>query len=296
MSKQTIARGFSLTGVGAHTGKTTTLRVFPLEEGKIKFRRVDLNGAEISLDCVRLEAQNCSMLKAEQGEVQTVEHLMAAFLMLQVDSALVEMDGPEVPILDGSAIPFVQHLQAAGFRKLSTDRTIRRIAKPFSLTAGDACIKVAPDPDFRVTYAIEYDHPLIGAQGVSFNLDTQLFLKEVAPARTFGFYKDWEALKEKGLALGASMENTLVLDDKGVINGPLRFPDEFVRHKVLDFIGDVALLGYPLRGFFSVERGGHKLHHELVRHLKSHPELLPRSVESTGSMRNPVLLESVTAA
>jgi len=274
MNKKTIASNIRLKGIGAHTGTSTRVSISPSEEGEIRFRRVDLGGVEISLGDVRIEAQNCSILKAENGEVRTVEHVMAAFSMLHVDSALVELDGPEMPILDGSALPYVKYLQSAGFRELPFDRVYRRITKPFSLTIGDASLEADPDPDFRVTYAIEYDHPAIGRQDVSFNLDTTLFLKEIASARTFGFLKDWEVLKQKGLALGASGDNTLILDEKGIVNGPLRFPDEFVRHKVLDFIGDMALLGYPVRGHFYVERGGHAAHHALVKHLSAHPDLL----------------------
>jgi len=197
---------------------------------------------------------------------------MAALFMAGVDSLVIEVKGNEIPILDGSAKIFAEAIARAGPAYLSGQKKIMKITKKFSLQDGDAMIEVSPDTCFRITYGIEFDHPAIGKQDLSLVLDPAVFISEIAPARTFGFLKDIPLLQERGLALGGSLDNALVLDDSKVINGPLRFPDEFVRHKILDLIGDLSLLGAPLRGHFKAGRAGHSLHHKAVRYLLEHPD------------------------
>jgi UDP-3-O-[3-hydroxymyristoyl] N-acetylglucosamine deacetylase len=273
MRQQTLKSSVSFQGIGVHSGLKLNMTVRPSAGGRILFRRLDLGGAEIDPEEARMDSNHCSILVSPQGEVQTVEHLTAALYMLGLDSVLVELDGPEIPIMDGSAQPFAESLSAAGIQQLDSERTVFKVTRPFRLSRDKAFVEVTPDDKLRVTYSIEFDHAAIGRQEISLELDTAAFLSEIAPARTFGFLKDVEALRKSGLAHGASLENTLVLDEQGIINGPLRFQDEFVRHKVLDLVGDLALFSRPLYGHFSVGRGGHDLHHSLIRHLRAHPEL-----------------------
>lgn len=274
MREKTLRESLSFEGIGVHSGRRITMTLRPREEGGVVFRRIDLGGVEIEAGSARIEAGHCSALISEGGKVLTVEHLTAALFMLGVDSVLVEMNGPEVPILDGSALPYVQGLNKTGLRELESERKSLVLRRPFRLAEGGASLEAEPDEKLRVTYAIAFDHPAVGTQELSLELDGDVFCAEVAPARTFGFKKDAPSLKRMGLALGASWDNTVVLDEKGIVNGPLRFPDEFVRHKILDFLGDLALFGHPLCGRFFIKRGGHDLHHRLVGHLRTHPELL----------------------
>jgi len=274
MKQQTLKNSVSFQGIGVHTGLNLNLTVHPSDGGRILFRRLDLGGIEINPEVARIKADQCSVLISSEGEVKTVEHLTAALYMLGVDSALVEVDGPEVPIMDGSAQPFAESLRAAGLQPLDSEKRIGQVNRPFRLSRGEALVDVEPDDRFRVTYSIDFDHKAIGRQEISLELDINVFLLEIAPARTFGFQKDVDALRKSGLARGASLANTVVLDERKVVNGPLRFRDEFVRHKILDLVGDLALFGRPLFGHFVVRRGGHELHHKLVKYLREHPEML----------------------
>lgn len=201
---------------------------------------------------------------------------MASFFMLGIDSADVIADGPEIPAADGSAAPFIRELQHAGSAKLKPSKTVFDIIHPFSLQHKDGVIAGFPDSQIRLTYEIDFVHRLIGRQKLSIQGDVQKWIEEIAPARTFGFLKDAEALKKKNLALGGSFENTLVLDDDNIINGPLRFKDEFVRHKLLDLTGDLFLLNGYLNGHIQAKKAGHALHLKAVRYLLSHPEIMKR--------------------
>lgn len=275
MKQQTLINPVFFQGVGVHTGRTVKMSVRPWKGGGILFRRLDLDGAEIEPGQAEIRAGHCSALAADKGgaQVQTIEHLMAALYMLGVDSALVELDGPEIPILDGSAKPMAEALDKAGKQSLDSERMVRKIIRPFRIEKGEALMEVEPDKNFRITYSIAFSHKAVGRQTLSLVLDAAAFLTEIAPARTFGFLRDRDELSKNGLARGAALENTVVLDEKGIVNGPLRFQDEFVRHKILDLIGDLALFGCHLIGHFSVKKGGHELHHILVKHLRNHPDL-----------------------
>ena len=269
--QQTIAREVRLSGVGIHSGQAVNLRILPSERGEVVFRRADLEGLEFRIEPALLAARNSSNLVRGEHSILTIEHLMASLAALAIYSVDVELDGGEVPVMDGSALPFVQALERAGFRMLDGPQKVIRILKPFKLEEGKAALHVEPAEDWRISYRIEYDHPLIGVQEFSFTLEPQGFASRIAPARTFGFLKDVPALRERELALGGSLDNALVLDEADLLNGPLRFPDEFVRHKVLDLIGDLALLGRPLRGGVAAVRAGHQLHLRLVRFLLENP-------------------------
>ncbi|OGD12217.1 MAG: UDP-3-O-[3-hydroxymyristoyl] N-acetylglucosamine deacetylase [Candidatus Aminicenantes bacterium RBG_13_62_12] len=265
--KYTLAAPARFSGVGAHTGKFVRVVLEPSDVGRVVFRRRDLDSLVVAVDPARSGARNCTLLSGEGACVRTVEHLLAALLMCGIDSAEVELDGEEVPILDGSALPLVRIIREAGKSPLADSRRVLVLAKPLALEEGPASIVLEPSGGFEISYSIEYRHPLIGEQRVSFRLDEDTFRTQIAPARTFGFLKDAEKLRAKGLALGSSLENTVVLDDERVVNPPLRFPDEFVRHKVLDLVGDLALLGAPLRTRVSAVRAGHDLHLRAVRAL-----------------------------
>ncbi|MDD8014443.1 MAG: UDP-3-O-acyl-N-acetylglucosamine deacetylase [Acidobacteriota bacterium] len=271
--KQTLAKEVRFSGVGIHSGKSVNLSLLPSLAGEIVFRRRDLNGLEISLDPENKGAENCSYLASAEGRIQTVEHLLAALSACGVDSLVAEVDGPEIPILDGSALPFVTAIRAAGRAALPHEKKILRVIKPFRLEDKDASIAVEPAPEFRVSYGIEFDHPAIGRQEIDIRVTEDSFVREIAPARTFGFLRDVPELRRRGLALGGSLDNALVLDDEKVMNGPLRFPDEYVRHKVGDFIGDLYFLGCPVLGRFRAHKAGHRLHLETVDFLLRRPDV-----------------------
>jgi UDP-3-O-[3-hydroxymyristoyl] N-acetylglucosamine deacetylase len=268
----TVQRPISMSGPGMHSGEQCALTIKPSSRGAILFRRLDLGGLEIEVDPRRIDALNCSSLVFASGRILTLEHLLAVLYVLGLQSLEIELRGGEIPILDGSAAPIAQALLEAGARPVSQAISPVRIIKPYRVEDKGASLSVFPDPDFRVSYAIDFPHPLIGRQEISACLTREFFLEEIAPARTFGFFKDVADLRRRGLAKGGSFDNAVVLDEEKVISGPLRFPDEFVRHKVLDLVGDLALFGHPLFGHFQAERAGHRLHHQAVLFLLDHPD------------------------
>src|SRR5213075_3318844 len=203
-------------------------------------------------------------LASNEVSVETVEHLLAALVSLGVDNVIVELNSPEVPIMDGSSAPFIYLIHEAGIKRLPAARRYMKILKPLSLTRGDKRIAVYPSDHFKVTYSIAFDHPLLRHQSRTVRITEDTFIEEVAPARTFTFLKDVEMLRQNGLALGGSLENAIVLGETGVLNNALRFEDEFVRHKILDAIGDLALVGYPVIGHLVAHRAGHALHTEFA--------------------------------
>ena len=272
MDKRTISKELSFRGVGIHTGKVVDLVLRPSDSGEIVFRRKGADGPGLVLDPRATQARNCSYLESERGRIETVEHLLAALSMFGVDSLDVETDGPEIPILDGSAGPFAEAFEATGTRAAGPGGRIMKVTAPFVVEAGGASVEAVPDSGFRISYHIAFDHPAIGAQSFDLLVTRESFRTEIAPARTFGFLKDVPELRRRGLALGGSFSNALVLDDEKLVNGPLRFPDEFVRHKVLDLVGDLFLLGVPVRGHFTARKAGHALHIKAVRYLLDHPE------------------------
>jgi UDP-3-O-[3-hydroxymyristoyl] N-acetylglucosamine deacetylase len=261
-SQRTLRRSVSCAGIGLHSGKkvTLTLKPAPANSG-IRFRRVDLGGAEIEASVRNLAGiQYATGLASNGGSVETVEHLLAALVGLGIDNAVVELNHPEVPIMDGSAAPFVYLVQEAGVRTLPEPRRVLRVTRPIEMVRGDKRIALYPSDQFKVSYSISYDHPLLRHQTRATTIDESVFIEEIAPARTFTFLKEVELLRQHGFALGGSLENAVVVGEAGVLNSPLRFEDEFVRHKILDVIGDMALLGFRVLGHLVAHRGGHALH------------------------------------
>jgi UDP-3-O-[3-hydroxymyristoyl] N-acetylglucosamine deacetylase len=270
--KHTLKQEISLSGIGIHSGKNVTLKLKPSDSGEIFFIRTDLENLKFLIDPRKVITLNSSVLTSGDKKIQTIEHLMAALYMSGIDSLTIELDVGEVPIMDGSSLPFVKAIRTAGIKSLDKEKRAIRIEKPFMVEDGNGSISVKPYIGLKISYSIYYDHPLIGEQKYSIKADEKIFAREISPARTFGFLKDVPALKEKNLAQGGSLENALVLDSKGLINGPLRFPDEFVRHKILDLIGDIALLGSPIFAHFLAKRAGHKLHLKAIRFIQKHKD------------------------
>ena len=271
--QRTLKNVIGATGVGLHTGKKVylTLRPAPVNTG-IVFRRVDLDPvAEIPAALDRVSDTRLSTTIEHNGvRVSTVEHLMSAFAGLHIDNAIVELDSDEVPIMDGSAGIFVFLIQSAGIEMQSAPKQFIRIRKPIEIRDGDKWARFEPYDGFKVSFSIDFDHPSMqsSAQEATIDLSEISFAKEVSRARTFGFLQDVEALQEAGLARGGSLDNAIVMDDFRVINDDgLRYGDEFVKHKILDAIGDLYLLGCPLIGSFCAHKSGHGLNNRLLREL-----------------------------
>lgn len=260
LKKRTIQREVSFSGIGVHTGQRVNLRLKPSFCGRIIFRRLDLGGSEIEVDYKKAEAENSSLLRQDSVIVRTIEHLLATLYVFGLDSLEIELDGEEVPIGDGSALPFINLIEKAGLTFLNEEKKVIKVKKPITIEKNGAWISLSPHSDLYLLYTIHYSHPLIGTQRYEDFLRIKKFKEEIAPARTFGFLRDVPTMLERGLAKGGSLENAIVLTDQGIVNPPLRFPDEFVRHKVLDLIGDLALSTAPFLARIEVNRGGHNLH------------------------------------
>jgi UDP-3-O-[3-hydroxymyristoyl] N-acetylglucosamine deacetylase len=260
--QRTLRRPISCAGIGLHSGKKVTLSLKPAPaDSGIRFRRSDLGGLEVAATVQHVGGINYATgLTRDAVKVDTVEHLLGALVSLGIDNAVVELNSPEVPIMDGSAAPFVYLIQEAGIKTLNSPRRYLKVLRPMSLSRGDKRIALYPSDHFKVTYSIAFDHPLLRHQSRTIRLSEAAFVDEIAPARTFTFLKEVEMLRQQGLALGGSLENAVVIGDTGVLNNGLRFDDEFVRHKILDVIGDMALVGYPIIGHLVAHRGGHALH------------------------------------
>lgn len=272
--KKTLKRDLEFFGFGIHTGKHIDLRLVPSDSGEIVFRRTDLGNLEFRLSLEKMETKNCTMLVTEEGKIQTLEHLLAVLWIYGIDSLTVELNQEEIPSMDGSALHFARAVRRAGFRELSEKKNIRKIQRSHTIREGDSSISFGPHPELRITYQIEYEHPSIKKQVLSVVISPKNFEKEIASARTFGFLEDVSKLQKHGLALGGSYQNTIVLDQTRVVNGPLRYPDEFVRHKILDLIGDLSLMGSPVTGHFIAKKAGHALHLKAVRFLSENPDYI----------------------
>jgi UDP-3-O-[3-hydroxymyristoyl] N-acetylglucosamine deacetylase len=261
-AQRTLRRQISCAGIGLHSGNKVTLSLKPATANfGIRFRRTDLGGLEIPATVTNLTGvQYATGLAREKGSVGTVEHLLAALVSLGVDNVIIELDYPEVPIMDGSASPFIYLIHEAGVKRLAAPRRYLKIVRPIALSRGDKRIALYPSDHFKVTYSISFDHPLLRHQSRTMRISEESFVEEIAPARTFTFLKEVEMLRQNGLALGGSLDNAVVIGETGVLNNALRFEDEFVRHKILDAIGDLALVGYPIVGHLVAHRAGHALH------------------------------------
>ena len=271
--EQTIRTTVECQGVGLHSGAPVNLRILPAPAGTgIVFRRVDLDGfavEAISRNVARVSYATSLMKKGVL--ISTTEHLLSAFIGTNIDNAIVELDNLELPILDGSARPFVELIHRAGVRKQRRPRTYLRMRREVELREGDKFIAVYPADTYSVAYTINFPHPLIGRESFAVELSDGNYLRDIAPARTFGSRRDESTLRQMGLIRGASRDNCIVLTRDGIENPPLRFADEFVRHKVLDLIGDLALLGKRILGNVVADRAGHAMHTALVsRILRDH--------------------------
>ena len=271
--QRTLKNVIRATGVGLHSGETIYLTLRPAAPHTgIIFRRIDLDPVvEIKATASNVGETALSTTLIEHGEkVSTVEHLLSAFAGLGIDNAYIELNAPEVPIMDGSAGPFVFLVQSAGIEEQAAAKQFIRIKKPVTFQEGDKWAKFEPFEGFKVSFTIDFKHPVFSSrpQQVEVDFSSTSFVREVSRARTFGFMKDIEKLRENNLALGGSMDNAIVVDDYRVVNEDgLRYEDEFVRHKVLDAIGDLYLLGHSLMGAFSGYKSGHEINNKLLREL-----------------------------
>ncbi len=277
--EHTLAGPAICAGVGVHTGKRTRLSIRPAAAGTgIVFVRTDVkdkdNRVPVSGEAV-VKTQLGTVIANDAGvTVSTIEHLMSAMCVLGIDNAVIELDGPEVPIMDGSALPFVQLLDRAGFRRQEAPQRYIEVLEPIVVEeAGGKSAALLPCDRFEMFFEIEFDSEVIGRQSVDLVIDEETYRREIMSARTFGFVEEVEALRAMGLARGGSLENAVVIDGDRVLNPEgLRYPDEFVRHKALDAVGDLYVLGMPLLARFEGRKAGHGINNALVRALLARPE------------------------
>ena len=267
--QRTIRHPIRCAGIGLHTGRRVRMCLLPAPENHgILFVRTD-QGVEIpARPEYVVDTRLCTTLGRDGVRIATVEHLLSALAGLGIDNIRIELDGPETPIMDGSAAPFVFLLQSAGIHEQKAAKRVMRILRRVEVEDGDKLCRLEPADGFHVRFHLDYDHPLLKDRIAELDLARQSYAREVARARTFGFLHEIEALQKAGLARGGSLDNAIVLDRWRVINeGGLRYPDEFVRHKILDTIGDLALVGMPIVGAFTGVRSGHAMNHRLVQAL-----------------------------
>jgi UDP-3-O-[3-hydroxymyristoyl] N-acetylglucosamine deacetylase len=270
MREQTLAVPIEFSGVGLHTGQQATMRILPASPGKgIVFRRLDLDNFELRADVGSVERVAYATTLMSRGVwISTVEHLLSSLYALGVDNAVIELDNFEVPILDGSALPYTEAIRQTGIVQLPTPRTYIRIERPFVLEEGSKSIAIYPSDTLSLEYEIGFQHPLIGHQKLEIEITPENYRTQIAPARTFGFLHEVEALQAAGLVRGGTLENAIVLTENGMLNETsLRYPDEFVRHKILDLLGDFALIGQRVLGRLTANRAGHALHTRFVAAL-----------------------------
>ncbi len=273
IKQRTLKKVIKATGVGLHKGEKIhlTLRPAPADTGII-FRRIDLQEPVEIIACAENVGDTRLSTTLVKGSVKisTVEHLLSALAGLGIDNALVELDGPEVPIMDGSARPFVFMIQSAGIKEQNVPKRYIRIKRPIQVQEGDKWARFEPFNGFKINFKMDFSHPLLkqNHQEIEIDFSKKAFVKEVGRARTFGFMRDIELLRENNLALGGRLDNAIVVDDYRILNEEgLRYEDEFVRHKILDAIGDLYLIGYGFIGAFSAYKSGHKLNNTLLRTL-----------------------------
>jgi UDP-3-O-[3-hydroxymyristoyl] N-acetylglucosamine deacetylase len=275
--QHTIHYPVEIEGIGLHTAVRCHMRFLPAPANTgIVFRRVDLDNFEIAahVDNVARVSYATSLMR-QSVLISTTEHLYCC----GIDNIIVELDALELPILDGSSQPFIEILALAGTRRLRRQRHYIRVVRPLEFTDGDRRIGIYPADEFSVQCFVDYHHPAAGPQILELTVSRDSFSRELAPARTFTFVKELEALRKMGLIRGGSLANAIVMDDQCILNGPLRFPDEFVRHKALDLIGDMALVGRPLLGRIVAHKAGHALHTQLVTRLLADRSLWTETTE-----------------
>ena len=287
VQRKTINTTVSITGIGLHSGLYTKVELHPAPAGSgITFVRADLHGLRIpALQASTTALDYATTVGKDDVAVGTVEHLLSAVMACGITDVDILIDGPEVPIIDGSALPFMHLIDAAGVRSLGATIAPLRITEPIEIRDGEKSIRIVPSNRLVLKYRIDFPHPAIGKQSLHFDFEHDNFLRKIAPARTFGFMRDVEKLRAAGLARGGSVENCIVLDDSGIVSGPLRFRDEFVRHKILDLLGDLALIGRPIVGEITATKAGHAMHSQFVaRLLEATNALAETDVMDAGSV------------
>lgn len=274
--QHTVGRSISIMGTGLHSGQPSilTLSPAPVDSGIIFVRKGKNHNEACQASIRNLRPMDlCTTIGSNGFQVQTIEHILSALWGLEIDNVNIELNSEEVPAMDGSAAPFVKLIQAAGRVPQERQRTYLKILKPLHVGQYNRSLSILPSPIAKVTYSIDYDHSLIQQQTYEYDGTVSEFMVNIATARTFAFSAEVESLWARGLGKGGSLENTVVFSDTGVLNqGGLRFPNECVRHKILDLIGDLALLGVPIIGHIIANRSGHHLHTELVRTILDNPE------------------------
>ncbi|MBI5559519.1 MAG: UDP-3-O-acyl-N-acetylglucosamine deacetylase [Deltaproteobacteria bacterium] len=274
--QHTIKKTVSFAGIGLHSGNTVKLYIKPAGPNTgIRFVRTDLHqDVMIPATLYRVsDTRLATTLAKDDVKVSTTEHLLAALAGMGIDNVVVELDNDEVPIMDGSAAPFVHVLRKAGRLRQKSARVLLRITRRIEVKNGDSVVAIEPHDGFKVSGEIDFDHHLVRKQRFAVEVDPETFMKEIASARTFGFLHEVEFLRRNGKALGGSLDNAIVIDRSEILNAEgLRFADEFVRHKLLDLIGDLALLGCPVLGHITATKAGHAQHLQLMREIADHPE------------------------
>lgn len=269
--QKTIARPLEYSGIALHTGKEVKMRCLPAEANSgVIFRRVDLAGKpEIKAEPGNVvSTKRCTSIGLKEDPattVHTIEHIMAALWAADIDNIIIELDNAETPVADGSALPYIELIQEAGVKELAEERQIKKIEEPLWVRKEDMYLVILPYEGFKVSYTLVYDHPVIGTQFAEYEKGIDEFITEIAPARTFGLEREVELLHKRGLALGGSLDNAVLVADDKTVN-PLRFSDEFVRHKILDLVGDMFLNGF-IAGHLLAVRSGHFLHVELAKKI-----------------------------
>ncbi|RKG30791.1 UDP-3-O-acyl-N-acetylglucosamine deacetylase [Acinetobacter tianfuensis] len=278
LKQRTLQRVVKASGIGLHSGQKVMINFVPYHaDGGIVFRRIDLDPpVDIPADAMLIqEAFMCSNLVRGEAKIGTVEHIMSAIAGLGIDNLLIEVSASEVPIMDGSAGPFIYLLMQGGLQELNAPKKFIKILKPVEALMDDKKAVFSPHDGFQLNFTIDFDHPAFKKEDQSASIDfsTETFVYEVSEARTFGFMKDLDFLKARNLALGASLDNAVGLDDTGVVNEDgLRFADEFVRHKILDAVGDLYLLGHQIIAKYDAYKSGHALNNQLLRNVQSDPD------------------------
>jgi UDP-3-O-[3-hydroxymyristoyl] N-acetylglucosamine deacetylase len=274
--QQTLQHPVKISGIGLHSGRTITMILRPANAGTgVVFHRRD-GERSVSIEAISanvVDTRMATVIGKSGLSVSTIEHLMAALAACGIDNLHIDIDGPEVPIMDGSAAPFVALLRETGLRQLPVKRKYLAIRKPITVVDGEKRVSLIPSRFFRVSFDIAFDHPCIGLQHRSVKVSETLFGRDLAPARTFGFLHEVEYLKANGLAQGGSLENAVVIGKDQILNPEgLRFADEFVRHKILDAIGDFSLVGYPILGHIKAFKAGHDINHQTVEQVLASPD------------------------
>jgi UDP-3-O-[3-hydroxymyristoyl] N-acetylglucosamine deacetylase len=272
----TISHPITISGIGLHSGRRINMALRPAEAGTgVVFHRTE-GERTVTIEAVSanvVDTRLATVLGKGDLSVSTVEHLLAALAAFGIDNLHIDIDGPEVPIMDGSATPYCELLNSAGIRSLPRSRKYLAIRKPISIIDGEKRVTLIPSRFFRITFDIAFDHPCISLQQRSIKFSQELFCREIAPARTFGFLKEVEYLKANGLARGGSLDNAVVIGEDSILNPEgLRFQDEFVRHKILDSVGDFSLLGYPILGHIKAFKAGHDINHQMVEKVMASPD------------------------